>query len=98
MVLLVHIGARIAFWIDGTVEQRKAYKDHPDAHTTDRRTRFPYQELDPAPYRERNQPPENRLARRLERARARKRGTIAEWKRQERLKRSARPKTFGEEV
>ena len=98
MVLLVHIGARIAYWIDEIVEERKAYKGHPDAHTTDSRPRIPYQELDPDPYRERYQPPKNRLARRLERARARKRGRIAEWKRQERLKRSARPKSFGEEV
>ena len=49
MVLLVHIGARIAYWIDEIVEERRAYKGHPDAHTKDSRTRYPYQELDPIP-------------------------------------------------
>ena len=98
MVLLVHIGARIAYRIDEVVEERRAHKGHPGAHTTDSRTRYPYQELDPDPYHERYQPPENRLARRLERARARKRGKIAEWKKQERLKRRERAKSFGEEV
>ena len=50
----------------------------------------------PTAERARYQPPVNRLARRLERAGARKRGTIAEWKRQERLERRARLATLDE--